>query len=81
MMTPQTIAAAVWTATTRTLASGTPAPPVTFLDQIVQAVWTHIPRTLFFPPTTGVSHFVSFGSIDDPTWAAKGHVAFGQEAA
>jgi hypothetical protein len=27
------------------------------------------------------SHFVSFGSMGDPTWAAKGHVAFGQEAA
>jgi hypothetical protein len=27
------------------------------------------------------SHFVSFGSIGDPTWAVKGHVAFGQEAA
>jgi hypothetical protein len=37
-----------------------------------------------FLPTPGSfveSHFVSFGSIDDPTWAVKGHVAFGQEAA
>jgi hypothetical protein len=33
------------------------------------------------PASFAESHFVSFGSIGDPTWAVKGHVAFGQEAA
>jgi hypothetical protein len=36
---------------------------------------------LLTPASFVESHFVSFGSIDDPTWAVKGHVAFGLEAA
>lgn len=41
---------AVWTAGTRTLASGTPGTPSTQADLIAQAVWAAATRTLYTAP-------------------------------
>lgn len=52
------ISAAVWAYASRTLASGSPAAPVTRLDYISKAVWENATRTL----TSGTSHTATGGT-------------------
>lgn len=46
MTTAEDIAEAVWTAGTRTLASGTPGAPANQAEEIAEAVWENVTRTL-----------------------------------
>lgn len=46
MGTAEEIAASVWAFTPRTLASGSPPSPVTYLDTLAEAVWGYATRTI-----------------------------------